>query len=51
MRLALLGILFKARGFPEHYAQAQFILWLEGEDFLETFEIQLAGAKKDSHTS
>ena len=47
VRLALLGILFKARGFPEQYAQARFLLWLEGEGFLEAFKKHLAAAKKD----
>jgi hypothetical protein len=47
VRLALLGILFKAKGLPEQYAQARFLLWLKGEGLLDAFRKCLAAAKKD----
>lgn len=44
VRLALLGILFKSRGLPEAWHQAQFVLWLKQEGLLEPVEMQLAQA-------
>ncbi|MEI6388303.1 MAG: BREX system P-loop protein BrxC, partial [Spirochaetota bacterium] len=47
VRLILLGILFKAAGFPEQYAQARFLLWLRHEGKLEAFKDRIASAGKD----
>lgn len=35
VRLALLGIVFKSAGLPEHWMQAQFSLWLKKENIYE----------------
>lgn len=45
VRLALLGILFKSKGLPEQYNQAQFVLWLQREGLLAGIEedLQIAG--------
>jgi hypothetical protein len=45
VRLALLGILFKSKGLPEAYNQAQFVLWLQQEGILDavTANLQTAG--------
>ncbi len=45
VRLALLGIVFKSKGLPEQYNQAQFALWLKREGILSTVEseLQVAG--------
>lgn len=44
VRLALLGILFKSRGLPEAWHQAQFVLWLQQEGLREAVEAQLQQA-------
>lgn len=41
VRLALLGIVFKSKGLPEQYNQAQFALWLKREGILSTVESEL----------
>jgi len=45
VRLALLGIVFKSKGLPEQYNQAQFVLWMKHEGILPEVheELQLAG--------
>lgn len=35
VRLALLGIIFKSKGLPEQFNQAQLVLWLKHEDLFE----------------
>lgn len=42
VRLALLGIVFKSKGLPEQYNQAQFTMWLRGENLLESVRAELA---------
>ena len=42
VRLALLGIVFKSKGLPEQYNQAQFVLWLKREDLLAAVEAELS---------
>lgn len=44
VRLALLGIVFKSKGLPEHYNQAQFVLWLKREGLLDAVEAELKSA-------
>ncbi|CAN7144784.1 BREX system P-loop protein BrxC [Paraburkholderia hospita] len=44
VRLALLGIVFKSRGLPEQYNQAQFVLWMGREGILPTLEAELQTA-------
>jgi hypothetical protein len=44
VRLALLGIVFKSKGLPEQYNQAQFVLWLKREGILPTVEAELKAA-------
>lgn len=44
VRLALLGIVFKSKGLPEQYNQAQFVLWLTHEGILATVEAELKEA-------
>jgi hypothetical protein len=41
VRLALLGIVFKSRGLPEQYPQAQFVMWLKREGLLDTVKTEL----------
>ena len=41
VRLALLGIVFKSRGLPEQYPQAQFVMWLNREGLLNTVKSEL----------
>ncbi|WP_295391592.1 BREX system P-loop protein BrxC [uncultured Thiodictyon sp.] len=41
VRLALLGIVFKSKGLPEQYNQAQLVLWLKREGLLEAVEAEL----------
>lgn len=41
VRLALLGIVFKSKGLPEQYNQAQFVLWMQREGILPTVEAEL----------
>ena len=44
VRLALLGIIFKSKGLPEPYNQAQFVLWLKSEGIFASVEADLIGA-------
>ncbi|OHX35192.1 hypothetical protein BJL95_01210 [Methylomonas sp. LWB] len=44
VRLALLGIVFKSKGLPEQYNQAQLVLWLKREDILNQVESELSEA-------
>nr|WP_294866193.1 BREX system P-loop protein BrxC [uncultured Pseudogulbenkiania sp.] len=44
VRLALLGIVFKSKGLPEQYNQAQLVLWMQREDILPTVEAELKAA-------
>ncbi|KXX66267.1 BREX system P-loop protein BrxC [Marichromatium gracile] len=41
VRLALLGIVFKSRGLPEQYNQAQFVLWTRSEGIELQVEAEL----------
>ncbi|MFC7409486.1 BREX system P-loop protein BrxC [Hydrogenophaga atypica] len=41
VRLALLGIVFKSKGLPEQYNQAQLVLWLKREGILPTIDAEL----------
>ena len=44
VRLALLGIIFKSKGLPEQFNQAQLVLWLKREGLLEPIEAALKAA-------
>lgn len=44
VRLALLGILFKSKGLPEAYNQAQLVLWLQQEGLLTPVQASLQAA-------
>ncbi len=44
VRLALLGIVFKSKGLPEQYNQAQFVLWMRREGILSKVEAELTAA-------
>ena len=44
VRLALLGIIFKSKGLPEQFNQAQLVLWLKREGLLEPIEAALKDA-------
>lgn len=44
VRLALLGIVFKSKGLPEQYNQAQFVLWMQREGILPVVEAELQAA-------
>jgi hypothetical protein len=44
VRLALLGIVFKSKGLPEQYNQAQLVLWMDREGILPTVESELKAA-------
>ncbi|SOD24061.1 hypothetical protein SAMN05518800_1202 [Variovorax sp. YR752] len=44
VRLALLGIIFKSKGLPEQYNQAQFVLWMKREGLLAQVEVELQSA-------
>ncbi|MGK8173699.1 BREX system P-loop protein BrxC [Aeromonas dhakensis] len=46
VRLALLGIVFKSKGLPEQYNQAQFVLWMLREGILSTVETELKAASR-----
>jgi hypothetical protein len=41
VRLALLGIVFKSKGLPEQYNQAQLVLWMSREGILPSVEAEL----------
>ena len=44
VRLALLSIVFKSKGLPEQFNQAQFVLWLKGEGLLDAVQAELKAA-------
>ena len=44
VRLALLGIVFKSKGLPEQYNQAQLVLWMKREGILDPVEEELEAA-------
>jgi hypothetical protein len=44
VRLALLGLVFKSKGLPEHFAQAQFVRWLKREGLIDAVSGELATA-------
>ena len=44
VRLALLGIVFKSKGLPEQYNQAQLVMWMTYEGILGTVQDALADA-------
>lgn len=44
VRLALLGIVFRSKGLPEQYNQAQFVLWMQSEGILPIVELELKAA-------
>jgi hypothetical protein len=46
VRLALLGIVFKSKGLPEQYNQAQFVRWLKREGLLAQVEAELQSANR-----
>lgn len=41
VRLALLGIIFKSKGLPEQYNQAQFVMWMQQEGIHAVVESEL----------
>ncbi len=41
VRLALLSIIFKSKGLPEQYNQAQFLLWLQKEELVDKLQAEL----------
>lgn len=41
VRLALLGIVFKSKGLPEQYNQAQLVLWMSSEGILPKVKAEL----------
>lgn len=41
VRLALLGIVFKSKGLPEQYNQAQFVMWLRREGLFDAIDAEL----------
>ncbi len=46
VRLALLGIVFKSKGLPEQYNQAQFVMWMKRENILSGVEAELKSANR-----
>lgn len=46
VRLALLGIVFKSKGLPEQFNQAQFVMWLKREGVLGEVESGLRSAER-----
>lgn len=46
VRLALLGIIFKSKGLPEQYNQAQFVMWLKSEGLLSGVEASLGASAR-----
>jgi hypothetical protein len=44
VRLALLGIIFKSKGLPEQFNQAQLVLWLKREGLFQPIEASLKAA-------
>lgn len=43
-RLALLGMVFRSKGLPEQYNQAQLMLWMKREGILPTVDAELKAA-------
>lgn len=43
VRLALLGIIFKSKGLPEQFNQAQFVMWMQREGILDIVKAELQG--------
>jgi hypothetical protein len=41
VRLALLGIIFKSKGLPAQFNQAQFVLWLKSEHLFDAVDAEL----------
>jgi len=46
VRLALLGIVFKSKGLPEQYNQAQLVLWMKREGLLAQVEAELQAVSR-----
>lgn len=46
VRLAIMGIVFRAAGLPEKYAQAKFVLWLRDEGHLAAVEEAIAADER-----
>jgi hypothetical protein len=44
VRLALLGVIFKSKGLPEQYNQAQLVLWMQSEGILSDVQALLKTA-------
>lgn len=44
VRLALLGIIFKSKGLPEQYNQAQFVMWMQQEGIFAAVQSELQAA-------
>lgn len=49
VRLALLGLVFKSKGLPEQYPQAQFVRWLAREGLLDVVQASLSAAGRTLH--
>lgn len=47
VRLALLSLVFKSAGLPEHYPLAQFVLWLQREGLYDALRSHVEGAGRD----
>src|SRR5205823_2145458 len=47
VRLALPGILFRSAGLPVVYPQAQFVLWLRRNGYLDSVKSGVAAAGKE----
>src|SRR4029077_17596819 len=47
VRLELLGLIFKSVGLPEHYASANFVMWLRHEELETGVRAHLAAAGRD----
>jgi hypothetical protein len=47
VRLELLGIIFKSVGLPEHYASANFVMWLRREELEDVVRAHLTAAGRD----
>jgi len=46
VRLALLSIIFKSKGLPEQYNQAQFVMWLRREGIEAQIQTELAAQQR-----
>jgi hypothetical protein len=47
VRLALLGIIFKSVGLPDHYPKARFVMWLQDENILDEVRSKVEAAGHD----